>query len=204
MEYPLSQMEYPLSDMEYPLSQLKQHHPLSAAFIAALGGMIKKQEPSRQNTLLIKGEICDKLYLIEEGILGCFDIDENRKYCTWLMTRGDFVTAVDSFNNRVVSTETIISLTDSVVWFITRGQFDELTQRFPEFAIIRQKLTDKYHIQSRVMDARRKRPPEQFYEYLLTTYPEIITHAPMNVLASLMGIDRSTLYGIMNRRPKKR
>lgn len=188
--------------MEYPLSELRLYHPLSAAFVHDLETRIRRLEPAKNNTLLLKGDICRDLYLIEKGMLGCFDVEENKRYCSWLMTPGDFVTAVDSFNNQVVSTETIIALTDCVLWAITKADLDQLTESYPEFQVIRQKLTDKYHIQSRVMDAKRKRPPEQFYEYLAANYPIIVRDAPVTALASLMGITRTTLYEIIQRKKK--
>jgi CRP-like cAMP-binding protein len=117
------------------------------------------------------------------------------------MTKGDFVTAVDSFNNQVESTETIIALTTCLLWAITKQHFDELTENHLEFSAIRHILTDKYHIQSRLLDAKRKRPPEQFYAYLVKEYPAIVK-APVTTLASFMGINRSTLYDIMPKRPK--
>ena len=119
--------------MEYPLSQLRKFHDLSEPFIRDLGKMIRKLEPRRNNTLLLEGDICRDLYLIEEGMLACFDMEGNKRYCTWIMTPGDFVTAVDSFNNKVVSTERIIALKKSLLWAITRQNFEELTETHLEF-----------------------------------------------------------------------
>lgn len=189
--------------LEYPLSQLRQYHELSPEFIHDLASRIRRLTPARNNTLLLRGDICRDLYLIEEGMLACFDIEEGKKYCSWLMTKGDFVTAVDSFNNQVVSNETIIALSACILWVITKADLDHLTARYTEFQTIRQMLTDKYHIQSRVMDAKRKRPPEQFYEYLLEWYPALVRDAPATALASLMGISRTTLYDIIERRSPK-
>ncbi|HEY4108595.1 cyclic nucleotide-binding domain-containing protein [Puia sp.] len=186
--------------MDYPLSQLRKYHELSAAFVADLGKRIRRIEAARNNTILLKGDICRNLYLIEKGMLACYDVEGPKKYCSWLMTAGDFVTAVDSFNNQVISTETIVAVTECVLWVITREDFEELTRLYREFQVIRQVLTDKYHIQSRVMDAKRKRPPEQFYEYLEANYPAIVREAPITTLASLMGITRTTLYEIIHRK----
>jgi CRP-like cAMP-binding protein len=188
--------------MEYPLSQLRQYHLLSAEFVKDLQKRIRRLEPVKNNTLLIRGDICRDLYLIEKGMLGCFDWENGKKYCSWLMIAGDFVTAVESFNNQVISTETIIALTNCILWAITKEDFDQLTERHAEFQRIRQILTDQYHIQSRVMDTKRKRPPEQFYNYLLTHYPSLVREAPDTALASLMGISRTTLYEIINRKKR--
>lgn len=186
--------------MDYPLTQLRKYHSLSAAFVHDLEVRIRRLEPARNNTLLLKGDICRDLYLIEKGMLGCYDIEEGKRYCTWIMTEGDFVTAVHSFNQQAVSTETIVALSHCILWAITKDDLEQLTEKYPEFGIIRQKLTDKYHIQSRVMDARRKRSPEQFYDWLVGAYPSLVQRAPVTALASLMGITRTTLYEIIHRK----
>lgn len=187
--------------MEYPLSQLQRYHLLTPEFIRDLETRIRRIEARKNNTLLLKGDICRDLYLIEKGMVGCYDNEDRKHYYTWILYEGDFVTSVDSFNNQTVSTETIVALASCVLWAITKKDLDELTEKYPEFSIIRQILTDKYHIQSRVMDAKRKRPPEQYYDYLLSTYPYLV-NAPATALASLMGITRTTLYEIINRKKR--
>jgi len=188
--------------MDYPLTQLRQYHPLSAVFVRDLETRIRRLEPAKNNTLLLKGDICRDLYLIEKGMLGCFELEKRTRSYNWIMTKGDFVTAVDSFNNQVISTETIVALSGCILWAITKTDLEELTEGHPEFRVIRQKLTDKYHIQSRLMDARRKRPPEEFYDWLRTSYPLLVKEAPVTALASLMGITRTTYYDILRRKKK--
>jgi CRP-like cAMP-binding protein len=186
--------------MEYPLSQLKKVHSLTEEFIADLAKRIRRLEVAKNKTLLFKGDICRDLYLIEEGMLACYDTDDNdkrKKYCTWIMMKGDFVTAVDSFNNQVISSEMIRALSYAILWVITKKDLEELTIKHSEFQIIRQILTDLYHHQSRMMDAKRRRPPEIFYQYLCEAYPEMVRNAPKAALASLMGISRNSLYEIL-------
>jgi CRP-like cAMP-binding protein len=185
---------------------LRLHQDLSPEFIADLGTRIRRIEAKKGYTLHLKGDICDHLWLIENGMLACYDHDADgkRRYCSWLMRTGDFVTAVDSFNNQVVSTETIIAIKACILWAITKKDLDELTGKYPEFRNIRQHLTDYYHVQSRVMDTKRKRPPEQYYDYLRSAFPEIVEEAPSAVLASLMGISRSKFYALVKQQSKKR
>jgi CRP/FNR family transcriptional regulator, anaerobic regulatory protein len=160
----------------------------------------KRCEVRRKTKLLVPGEICEHLYYIEKGILGCFETEGKKRYCTWLMMEGDIATSVNSFNNQVPSTETIVALEDCIVWVLTKEQLEDICARFVEFRIIRQLLTDKYHLQSRTMDAQRKRKPEHFYVYLEKNYPEMVSRVPNNILASFMGITEPTLYDIKKRR----
>ena len=91
----------------------------------------------------------------------------------------------------------IIALSDCILWALSKEDLEHLTEKYPEFRNIRQKLTDLYHIQSRVMDIKRKRPSEEFYAFLLSACPEIVKEAPATHLASFMGISRSRLYKII-------
>ncbi|HXB08525.1 MAG TPA: cyclic nucleotide-binding domain-containing protein [Puia sp.] len=188
--------------MDYPLSQLRKYQELSPVLIADLIKRIRIIEPKRNNTLLLPGDICRDLYLIEKGVLACYDHESDRKYCSWIMTPGDFVTAVDSFNRQVISTESIVALTKSRLYALNRQDFEHLTMNHSEFQNVRQILTDKYHIQSRVMDAKRKRPSEQFYDYLRKEFPEVVAQAPITALASLMGITRQRLHKIIKSRSR--
>jgi CRP-like cAMP-binding protein len=187
--------------MDYPLSQLQRIHPLTPEFINDLKTRIRRIEARRNNTLLLKGDICRDLFLIEKGMVGCYDNNEKKHNYVWIYHVGDFVTSVDSFNNQTVSNETVIALTLCVLWAITKKDLEELTEKYPEFRIIRQILTDKYHVQSRVMDAQRKRHPEEFYDYLMATFPYLL-NAPVTALASLMGITRTTFYTILDRKKR--
>lgn len=180
--------------MDYALTLLGKYHKLSPAFIDDLCKRIRIIEPKLGNTLLLPGDICRDIYLIEKGMLACYDHYRHEKYCSWVMTAGDFVTAVDSFNNQVISTESIVALKKSRLLALDRQDFVYLTETYYEFLVIRLALTEKYHIQSRIMEVKRKHPPEEFYDYLCKNYPVIVNEAPKAVLASLMGITRSTLY----------
>jgi CRP-like cAMP-binding protein len=165
-----------------------------------------KMIDARKGVLLQEtGEVCTQLYLIEKGVLCCYDIDQDthKGYCVWIMMENDIVTCVNSFNNEVVSTETVLALEDCILWTITRQDFKELTAKYNAFEKIRQQFTDKYHIQSRNIEAQRKRPPEQFFEYLARTNEQLTTRIPNKHLASFMGIRESTLYEIKRKRRER-
>ena len=110
--------------MEFAINLLRKYHELSPAFIEDLCKRIRIIEPKAGNTLLLPGDICRDLYLIEKGMLACYDHYLNEKYCSWIMTVGDFVTAVESFNYKVISTESIVALTDSRLLALNREDFE--------------------------------------------------------------------------------
>ena len=192
-------MALPLSTL---IERMNSIHPMSDRLKLALFKTAKRRTVRAKEILLKPGETCDQLYYIEEGILSCFEIDGKKKYCTWLMFQGDIATSVDPFNNRVPSTEMIVAVTDCILWTISWQDNEDLTTEFPEYGFIRQKLTDHYHIQSRQIDAQRRRKPEQFYAFLLRTFPDIV-RVPKTTVASFMGITEQTLYDKLKPKKKK-
>ncbi|WP_188927549.1 Crp/Fnr family transcriptional regulator [Puia dinghuensis] len=191
--------------MEYPLSQLRKYHKLSDEFISDLKTRIRNIEAPKNSTLLLKGDICRDMYLIEKGMLICYDFkpETGEKYCAWLLSEGDFVTSVDSFNNQIPSTQTIITHTKSLLWAITKQDQDELTENHREFAAIRLKLNEIYNGRGREMDTKGKWPKEQFYEWLIYKYP-YIAKATKVAQAHLLGISRDKLYEILKNRSEKK
>ena len=175
-------------------------HPMPPDLKILLYETAIRREVPRKTCLLSPGDTCGQLYYIQRGMLACFDRDEDKEYCTWLMMEKDIATSVNSFNNQVPSTERIESVEDCVLWTLSKQELEDISDRFLEFRIIRQRLTDKYHIQSRTLDAQRKRTPEHFYDYLAEHYPGIIRRTPNHILASYIGVVESTLYKIKKER----
>ena len=168
--------------------------PMPAVLESLLFKITERMEVPRNHVLIKPGQVCDHLYYIEKGILSCYEKEKGKKIYTWLMQQGDIATSVGSFNFRVPSKDTIVSITDCILHILPWKPLKELSRAYPEFGDIRQQLTDKYHLQSRDVDAQRRREPEQFYQYLKSIYGANLDLIPDKVLASYMGISVATLY----------
>ena len=186
--------------MKEIIELLETFHTMPDALQLLLHRTAERREAPRKTCLLSPGDTCNYLYYIQKGMLACFDQGPDKEYCSWLMIEKDIATSVNSFNKQVPSTERIEAVEDSILWTLSKQQLEDICDRFTEFRIIRQCITDKYHIQSRTLDLQRKRPPEYFYDYLAGEYPEMIRRAPNTILASYMGVVESTLYKIKKER----
>ena len=163
-----------------------------------------RMEFSKYGVLSRRGETCDYLYYIEQGLLGCYELYKKKEIYNWLMLDGDIATSVDSFNHRVISTETIIAIEPSVIWGLHWNDLERISEESADFRAVRQALTDIYHIQSRKMDSQRKRGAAHFYEYLSQEYPELIARVPIAILISFMGITKPTFYSMLEKRRKSK
>ena len=139
-------MALPLSTQ---IDRMNSIHPMSDKLKLALYKRAKRRKVRAKEILLKPEDICDYLFYIEEGILSCYETEGKKRIYKWLMFPGDIATSVDSFNNRVPSTEIIYAVTDCILWLITWQDNEDLTAAFPEYGLgsSDQKLTIHYQLQ---------------------------------------------------------
>jgi signal-transduction protein with cAMP-binding, CBS, and nucleotidyltransferase domain len=176
--------------------------PVSEEFKFVLFKAAERMDVAKKAILLKPDQLCNYLYFIEQGVLGCYKIHGDKKIYNWLMLGGDIATSVDSFNNRVPSSEYIVTLTPCVLYLLSYSKLMEISDKYVEMRIIRQYYTDKYHLQTRQIEEARKLGHEYLYDFLLREWPGIETLVPNAVLASYLGISESTLYEMKRRRRK--
>jgi hypothetical protein len=165
---------------------------------------IVRIELPKNHILLERGQVCDHLYYIEQGILSCHELIDEKEYCSWLMFPGDIATAVESFKQRTPSRDKIRTETKCVLHLLSWKDTTDFTRDEPSFSAIRQDLTDYYHWQAREMDTQRKRPPEDFYEHLRELHGGLLDLLSRKLLASFMGISEPSLYKIISNSRKNK
>ena len=182
------------------ISKMNSIRPLPENINLQLYDTPIRMEFQKYEVLSRRTERCDFLYYIEQGLLGCYELYKKKEIYNWLMLDGDIATSVDSFNHRVISTETIIAIEPCVVWALHWDQLERISEESADFRAVRQALTDNYHIQSRKMDSQRKRGAAHFYEYLSQEHPQLISRVPISILISFMGITKPTFYSMLEKR----
>jgi hypothetical protein len=184
-------MALPLSHLIKGMSSIVR---MSAALKADLYDAAERIDPAKRGILLRPDEVCDYLYYIERGVLGCYEIHGGKKKYSWLMLEGDIATSVISFNSRVPSSEYIQPLTACILHRLSYAKLTKLSNKYVKFKDIRQHYTDKYHIQAREIEQMRKRGHNELYDYLVKKWPGMDTLVPNAVFASYLDVSPSTLY----------
>jgi CRP-like cAMP-binding protein len=180
--------------LKHIIKVMNDIHPMPQGLQLKLYDVTERLEVPKHQVLLQPGQMCNYLYYIEKGVVSCYETEEGKKIYTWLMQEGDIATSVESFNLRVPAKDTIETLTDCIMHTLSWQWLTDLTRSHWQFGAIRQHLTDLYHLQSRTVDAKSKRDPEQFYQYLKSLYRKNLDLIPDKILASYMGISLPTLY----------
>jgi len=185
--------------METLIRYLESIHPLTKELKQHLAGILMHQEIPRRGYMLRAGQVCRNAYFIQKGLFRCFYIRQDKEVSSWFMKELDVIFSVHSFYNQVESYESIQALEDASVWYISFEQLQEVYTRFPEFNMIRGRLTEYYYdlSEQRLYAIRMMRAKER-YDFLASSHPELIERVPAKFIASYLGISEQTLSRIRN------
>ena len=151
--------------------------------------------------LLEEGQIADTLFLIRKGCLRLFFCHEGKEITFQFFFEGDFVASFDSLYRRQASLFSLEAVEPAELMSIGRDDFFRLMERYPgirrKFA---ERLIDRFHDYQQLFLSHIKNTPQQRYEELLATRPEIIRRVPQHYIASYLGITPVSLSRIRNRR----
>lgn len=172
-------------------------HPLSDDLKDYLRDNLVTRELLKKDYLLKRGQVCEYIYFVEQGLLRCFYEKNDEQITSWFMKEEDVIISVNSFFNQIPSEENIVALERTLIHGIHFKQLQELYIRFIEFNIVGRILTTQYYILSeeRLYFMRRERARDR-YLYLLRTQPDLLQRAPLKYIASYLGINLETLSRI--------
>jgi len=179
--------------MQEVLSFLEsQYYPLSAELLAYLAKCIKPHNLRKYFKLVQEGSVSDRMYFVESGLIRCYIKKGDREICKWFMTKGNVVIGIRSFFLGVKSREIIETVQPCVLWSISKAEFNEACDLFPEFRKIAQRLTEKYYCDAdKRADDLRMLTPEELYETLATEHLHLLkkdSGLTEDDLASYMGV----------------
>ena len=183
--------------MEEIIRKINDIYPLSGELELLLRQTIRRNVVRKKQKLLRRGDVCTRLYFIEQGLLRLFVKTGNKDRSSWFMLEGDIATSVTSFFGRVPSLETIEALEDCVLWSVSWLELQDLYERDPGFRKVGQYYTEKYYCQDDLLKINLlTKSPAKFYDYLLENFPKVVKRVPKKYLASLIGITVQTLMPI--------
>ncbi len=146
--------------------------------------------------LLKEGQICNKLYFLEEGFLR-FYIYNNKKSVTKFFTEAPYCfTSQRSFSNYIPSKENIEVLENSTIWEMNKSDaFDLLAiPKWSEF--IRKLIQEVQFYTEQILEEAQNSTAEERYVKMIEENSSIIAKASSKHIASYLGIAPQSLSRI--------
>lgn len=152
------------------------------------------------NVLLREGEYSDQSYFIAKGCIRCYFIIDGEECTTEFYTEGQVFNPLCNIEKQP-SAHYIDCVEDSILSVgepDTQG--DDFVKRFPRFEslcrIISEELLAKNQYSFAVF---KTSSPEQRYQYLLETRPDLMQRVPQHQIASYLGMKPESLSRIRKR-----
>lgn len=150
--------------------------------------------------LLRQDEVCRRSYVVENGILRKFYLNEGKEITTEFYFSEDLAVSLASYVQQEPGHEFIQALTETRVSVTDYAAFQEVKQRYPvllEFDLL---MTEAHALwlESRLLDFHTLSATQR-YQKLLSKDPRIIQHIPLTPIASYLGISLETLSRIRSK-----
>lgn len=144
-----------------------------------------------------KGQFCDKLYFLENGLVRSFHHHGAKEVTSWFYVKDQFFTSWHSFVNGARTLETFETLEPSRIRVIDKEQYDAVLASNPEFERFGRQLAemqlsflDWFSLGYSFMSAADK------YEQFHQIFPGLEGRVNLGLVASFIGISQETLSRI--------
>lgn len=184
--------------MELLINYLLQFGNLNPQQINFISTKMTEIELSKESYFAEAGKIANEIGFILDGILRvCYYNNKGEEITKYFIEENNFVVDLDSFDNRIASSEYIQAVTSCRLIIFSKKDWEEIESTIVGWESIVNKIVKKSLIQK--IDRRSSLVSEDATTRYLTfmeKYPQLINRIPLSYLASYLGITQSSLSRI--------
>jgi CRP/FNR family transcriptional regulator, anaerobic regulatory protein len=148
------------------------------------------------------GEVCDRIFFVEKGLVRWFYYNEEGKDITDSFGGvNSFITAFDSFFQRKPSRYFIELLEDSTVYSMTYLDLEQSFEKYREIDKVSRLIL--IQILEQVLDknaALQFHNAHERYEFITEKHPDLLQRVSLGHIASYLGITQETLSRIRGKK----
>jgi CRP-like cAMP-binding protein len=176
---------------------LHLHFDIGAEDCKKMAESFKSETIKKGDYFLRSGRHCNKLSFIEEGILRIYVDMPDREVTQWISTSGSFVTDFNAFFYRNASLRNIHALTNTQLLTIDHDEYLKLGKLMPAWNTFEKLFIGKCFVfmENRVFDLISLSAEER-YKRLFEQNSELLNQAPLQDIASMLGMTPETLSRI--------
>ncbi len=177
--------------------KIKAVAPMSGTNIDKLFAAATLRNLSKGEILLKQGQICNRVYFIENGYLRAFHTKDGLEINTNFAFENSFITSLKSLKLAVPSDITIQAGSTATIYEFEKNKLLELYNESLEIESFGRNLLEQLLLeQEEHSNIFKIHSPAERYQYLLQHKSEIIQRISLTQIASYLGIARETLSRI--------
>lgn len=192
--------------LDHPmLLGLQQFTAFSETDLLILSQYFKPISYDKDTIILDIGEINDKLYFVEEGVLQEFSYHEEEQTNThWLMPEGSFVYSTVSFINEVPTEMGIKAIEKVKLLYITKPDLQIIYEKVPQMERVGRLVTEQTLTEyEKFLLLIRYRSSEEKLAWFEETFPTLVNRVPQKYIASYLNIRPETLSRVRSKRAER-
>lgn len=174
--------------------------PMNDADWNFFSSKLKKVTLEKNTALLRLGKTEKYLSFISKGIVRYFIPKENSDVTFGFLFENEFVTAFDSFLTQTPSEYEIETLTETILWQISRKDLQEVYNSTNSGNIIGRKMAENMYLRKskRELSLLSKTAEERYLDLFLDR-PRLFQEIPLKYIASYIGVTPQALSRIRKR-----
>ncbi|KGO92364.1 hypothetical protein Q766_12940 [Flavobacterium subsaxonicum WB 4.1-42 = DSM 21790] len=162
---------------------------------------LEKIEVAARTILLNEGQKADRIYFIEKGCLRMWFNNIGTDITTQFFFEGNVIASIESLLTNNPSDFTLETLEPCTLYVMPKEQFFELINSDVNFKSWYDKLIlNRFFYYSKHILSYLKNKPQERYNELLASHPQIFLRVPQHYIASYLGITPVSLSRIRNRK----
>lgn len=162
---------------------------------------LEKIEVAAHTILLNEGQNADRIYFIEKGCLRMWFNNNGTDITTQFFFEGNVIASIESMLTNTPSDFTLETLEPCTLYVMPKEQFFELINSDVDFKSWYDKLVlNRFFYYSKHVLSYLKNKPQERYNELLASHPQIFLRVPQHYIAFYLGITPVSLSRIRNRK----
>ncbi len=143
------------------------------------------------------GKHCDKICIIQTGVLRVFAIPDKEEVTQWIATKGYLGTDFSSFLYDTPSRWTIQALTDTELFTLSKPNYRKVGEVIPQWTELEKLFLVKCFtaLENRIF-SHLSMTAEERYNLFFTQNNDLFNQVPLKYIASMLGMTPETLSRI--------
>ncbi len=158
---------------------------------------VQSLQRTKGQTIIRIGQRATGFFYIEEGMVRSYYQYGSKQVTIWFSAENDTAASISSIFNDQPSCETVECIEDCRFLYITNRDLQDLYRKYECMNTIGRRMTEEYccDLNNRVYSFQVLSAAERYRE-LREVYPAVINRAPLQYIASFLGISQETLSRI--------